>query len=333
MRYYKNDSPLTEDELATIATHQISWLGINTPTYIQETLGAIKGKNQTHKTLYYWNAESYWGGWGPSTPGFPANGGEAWFDCCNFGTNGRRLWEWTVAAFRTWWLDRPKTMIAESNGNIDGGENCVEFDPLSVITLCLMMSAQMHCLLPYSVMTDNTMSTECKSNNWQTVVDTCDHKNTLKATSIRQLALDLNTEHNALDVGNYLRQNFNDGNRYRYVYLCQSLSSFHPCRVCANFTCCGYRMHYADGSYFEGQHKAYALQDTESPHEAIVVSMQMAREASWKKKIVMWTGSRSNCNCAYDNPNYDGETPDECKVRTSWSQLLLLLLLSMTASI
>ena len=74
-------------------------------------------------------------------------------------------------------------------------------------------------------------------------------------------------------------------------------------------------MHYADGSYFENTHKAYARQDRETPHQAIVVSMQMAREASWKKKVVMWTGSTRNCNCAYDNPGYNfTNIPDNCKV-------------------
>lgn len=148
-------------------------------------------------------------------------------------------------------------MIAESNGNING------------------------------VMTDNTMSNECKSNSWQTT--NCDHRYTTKAMHIQQLAEDLNApEYNALDIGNYLRQVFNDGNRFR--------------------------MHYADGSYFENTHKAYARQDRETPHQAIVVSMQMAREVSWKKKVVMWTGSTSNCNCGYDNPGFNFTLiPDNCK--------------------
>lgn len=86
----------------------------------------------------------------------------------------------------------------------------------------------------------------------------------------------------------------------------------------------------ADGSYFENQHKGYADQMRISPHEPIVVSMQMAREASWKKKVVMWTGSRRNCNCGYDNPGFPWKNvPDICKVRYS----LRLLLLQITASV
>lgn len=257
VRYYKNQSPLDEDEKETIASHHISWLGLGTPTYIQDTLGAIKAKDQTHTTLYYWNAESYWGGWGPETPGFPLPDGGNFIDPSNTGTNGRDLWNWNVAAFRNWWLSRPKAMIAESNGNING------------------------------VMTDNTMSNECKSNDWQRT--NCDHRLTTKALQIKQLAQDLNAPaYNALDIGNYLRQIFNDGNRFR--------------------------MQDADGSYFENTHKGYARQNREAPHQAIVVSMQLAREVSWKKKVVMWTGSTSNCNCGYENPGFNfTDVPDNCK--------------------
>lgn len=257
VRYYKNKSPLEDDEKATIASHPLSWLGLGTPTFIQDTLGAIKAKNQTHTALYYWNAEAYWGGWGPETPGFPLPNGEEFFDPDNYGTGDRRLWDWEVPEFRTWWQQRPKAMIAESNGNIDG------------------------------VMTDNTMSLECKSNSWQTAG--CDHRETVKSQTIKQLAVDLNApEYNGLDIGNYLRQNFNDGNRFR--------------------------LHDADGSYFENTHKAYARQDRETPHQAIVVSMQLAREVSWKKKVVMWTGSTRNCNCGWDNPGFTlEEVPELCK--------------------
>ena len=63
-------------------------------------------------------------------------------------------------------------------------------------------------------MTDNTNSGECKSNDWQNT--NCDHRYTTKAVHIQQLAEDLNSlEYNALDIGNYLRQVFNDGNRFR----------------------------------------------------------------------------------------------------------------------
>jgi hypothetical protein len=29
--------------------------------------------------------------------------------------------------------------------------------------------------------------------------------------------------------------------------------------------------------------------------------MQLAREGYWKKKVVMWTGSRCNCGCGFNN--------------------------------
>lgn len=57
------------------------------------------------------------------------------------------------------------------------------------------------------------------------------------------------------------------------------------------------RLNYADGTYFENQHEDKGNQPA---HEGIVVSMQMAREASWKKKVVMWTGSRRNCGCGFN---------------------------------
>ena len=82
-----------------------------------------------------------------------------------------------------------------------------------------------------------------------------------KSLMIRRLAEEVPA--NALDIGNYLRQYYDTGNRFR--------------------------MAYADGSYFENQHKKTGNQPV---HEGIVVSMQLAREASWKKKVVMWTGSR-----------------------------------------
>ena len=57
------------------------------------------------------------------------------------------------------------------------------------------------------------------------------------------------------------------------------------------------RLNYADGTYFENQH---ADKGNQPAHEGIVVSMQMAREASWKKKVVLWTGSRRNCGCGFN---------------------------------
>lgn len=60
-----------------------------------------------------------------------------------------------------------------------------------------------------------------------------------------------------------------------------------------------FRMPYADGSYFENTHFSPGNQPD---LEGIIVSMQLAREASWKKKVVMWTGSRRNCGCGFNNP-------------------------------
>jgi len=73
---------------------------------------------------------------------------------------------------------------------------------------------------------------------------------------------------NSLKMGNFLRQRFPDGYRWR--------------------------MKEQDGSYFENQHFGPILQPE---HESIIVSMQLAREASWKRKLVLWNGSRRNCGC------------------------------------
>ena len=79
---------------------------------------------------------------------------------------------------------------------------------------------------------------------------------------------------NSLKMGNFLRQRDANGNRWR--------------------------MNYEDGSYFENQHVGPVNQPE---HESIIVSMQLAREASWKRKLVMWNGSRRNCGCGNIHPS------------------------------
>ena len=84
----------------------------------------------------------------------------------------------------------------------------------------------------------------------------------------------------SLKLGNFLRQRDDDGNRWR--------------------------MDYQEGSYFENQHVGPLNQPQ---HESIIVSMQLAREASWKRKVVMWNGSRRNCVCGTFAPS---QIPDTC---------------------
>jgi hypothetical protein len=107
-----------------------------------------------------------------------------------------------------------------------------------------------------------------------------DQSTTIKSNMIKRLAEEMPTD--SLKVGNYLRQYDNNGNRWR--------------------------MPYVDGTYFENQHKSIGLQPK---HEGIVVSMQLAREASWKKKLVLWSGGRRNCGCA-TYPSL-AEVPEICK--------------------
>lgn len=102
--------------------------------------------------------------------------------------------------------------------------------------------------------------------------------NTDKSRMIKLLADSLPEE--SLKMGNFLRQRDDDGNRWR--------------------------MDYEDGSYFENQHIGPFNQPE---HESIIVSMQLAREASWKRKLVMWNGSRRNCGCGTIPPN---QVPEAC---------------------
>ena len=89
-------------------------------------------------------------------------------------------------------------------------------------------------------------------------------EDTLHSQMIMQLAESLPVD--SLKMGNFLRQRDVNGNRWR--------------------------MDYQDGSYLENVHSGPNWQDK---HETIIVSMQLAREALWKGKLVMWNGSPMNC--------------------------------------
>ena len=102
---------------------------------------------------------------------------------------------------------------------------------------------------------------------------------TLKSEMIKDLADTLPA--GSLKLGNFIRQRDDDGNRFR--------------------------MNYEEGTYFENQHIGPVNQPD---HESIVVSMQLAREASWKQKVVMWNGSRRNCGC-FDGIA-DSDIPPSC---------------------
>lgn len=230
VRYRKNLNKYSFDneELESIATnHHLSWYGLGTPDHVKDIMTRIKAYNPDHRTMLYWNAESYWG---TSNVGF----NDAWLKPA-VGTGDRVLYDHTIPAMRDWWVNHAKTMA--THPAIDG------------------------------VFTDNTLSPEC--DNAGCLNDGLSLETTIKSLMVKRLAEELPAD--VLDVGNYLRQYYDTGNRFR--------------------------MEYADGSYFENQHKTTGIQ---SEHEGITVSMQMAREASWKKKVVMWTGSRRNCGCGFD---------------------------------
>mmetsp|Transcript_17154 Transcript_17154/g.37032 ORF Transcript_17154/g.37032 Transcript_17154/m.37032 type:complete len:808 (+) Transcript_17154:150-2573(+) len=225
-----NAGPYTDEEIESIANnHFLSWYGLNTPDHVIETWKRIKDASRAagrdHKTMYYWNAESFWGTEGIGLKNEYLRSGAV-------GTNGRKLYDHSNPEMRDWWVAHGLEMSQDESS--DG------------------------------VFTDNTISRECDNR-------ACDLEATDKSIMVKKLATMV--PDNVLDIGNYLRQMIDDGNRFR--------------------------MSYADGSYFEGTHFSPGNQND---LEGILVSMQLAREASWKKKVVMWTGSRRNCGCGFNNP-------------------------------
>lgn len=107
---------------------------------------------------------------------------------------------------------------------------------------------------------------------------------------------------NSLKVGNILRQRDGDANRFK--------------------------MQYYDGSYFENQHVCKGAQcnllfffpnGPYSAHESTIVSMQLAREASWKKKLVMWNGAKRNCGCLSSHIT-DSENPKWASCIDFWPE-------------
>lgn len=104
-------------------------------------------------------------------------------------------------------------------------------------------------------------------------------EDTLHSNMIKDLAAQIPS--GSLKMGNFLRQVMPDGNRWR--------------------------MDYEEGSYMENTKKGPINQPE---GQAIVVSIQLAREALWKGKLVLWNGSPMNCdpnNCGVveeDMPEY-----------------------------
>ena len=240
-----NSGPWKDEEIESIAKNNfLSWYGLNTPEHVIETWERIKSKDPRHKTMYYWNAESFWG-----TSGIGIE--QSYLSVGTVGTGGRKLYNHSNPDMRAWWLAHGLEMSQQASS--DG------------------------------VFTDNTISRECDNQ-------VCNLETTDKSIMVRSLAE--GAPDDVLDIGNYLRQMIDGGNRFR--------------------------MAYADGSYFENTHFSPGNQND---LEGILVSMQLAREASWKKKVVMWTGSRRNCGCGFNNPafkfcRYVGEkdcTPQYCE--------------------
>jgi len=164
-----------------------------------------------------------------------------------YGTGNRPLYDYSNPDMTEWWVNHVKDMVSQDS--VDG------------------------------VMMDNTLSPEC--DNQIPLKKSC-LETTDKSMMIKKAAEE--SRDDALIIGNYLRQYYDRGNRFR--------------------------MSYSDGSYFENQHHSPGSQPD---HEAIVVSMQLAREASWKKKVVLWTGSRRNCGCGWNYVEHRSEIPLDCR--------------------
>ena len=185
-------------------------------------------RDPSHKTMYYWNVESFWG-----TDGIGLE--QSYLKVGTVGTGGRKLYDHSNPDIRTWWVNHGLEMSQQ------------EFSD--------------------GVFTYNTISRECDNQ-------ACDLETTDKSIMVRELAETVRDDDYDLDIGNYLRQIIDGGTRFR--------------------------MAYADGSYFENTHFSPGNQND---LEGILVSMQLAREASWKK-VVMWTGSRRHCGCGFNNPAF-----------------------------
>ena len=219
--HLSNAGPWSDEDLELVATkYPISWYGLNEPEHVTETMDRIKAFDPTgtHKTLYYWNAETFWGG-----DKIAAGAEEDYFRDDLVGTNNRPLYDHTNTEMTSWWVDYGLNMA--NHPSTDG------------------------------VFTDNTISRECDSTPSKAAA--CDIQTTPKSRMVKELAQSVPDD--VLDVGNYLRNMVDGGNRFR--------------------------MADADGSYFENIHFSPKVDDKLEP---IIVSMQLAREASWKKKVVMW---------------------------------------------
>ena len=172
--------PWSEEQIDLIAKkHQLSWYGLNCPAHVTETMERIKDADPTHKTMYYWNAESLWG------TGSTCNLGEQddYFRTDAVGTNGRTLYDHTNPEMNDWWLDFGLTMA--NHPSSDG------------------------------VFTDNTISRECDRypSHWDNGIPApCDLETTPKSNMIRDLAQQVPDD--KLDIGNYLRNMVDGGNRY-----------------------------------------------------------------------------------------------------------------------
>lgn len=232
-----NAGPWSEEDIDLIAKkHYLSWYGLNSADHITEIWDRIKDADPTHKTMYYWNAETLWGTTDQGTGAQPD-----YFRSDVVGTNDRPLFDHSNTEMRDWWVKFGLTMANHPSSN--------------------------------GVFTDNTISRECdrKKSDWENGnAAACDLETTDKSVMVRDLAQAVPDDR--LDIGNYLRNMVDGGNRFR--------------------------MKDADGTYFENTHFS---PDTGNKLEPIIVSMQLAREASWKKKLVMWTGSRRNCRCGFNN--------------------------------
>lgn len=136
-----NSGDLKDNEIESIAKNNfLSWYGLNTPDHVVATWERIKSvptMNHRHKSIYYWNAESYWGVDGLGIEQEFLREGAV-------GTNGRKLYDHENPRMREWWLAHGLQMANNPSGDgvftdntmsreCDNGVGCLETTPKSVM--------------------------------------------------------------------------------------------------------------------------------------------------------------------------------------------------------
>ena len=227
------DGVFNDTEVENIANNnQISWYGVVSEKKIIEMARRIKRVNPDYKFILYWNSASYWGEEGDDLKGFNKDWWKFTLD-----RRGNRVYEFAKKA-----NGKPGTRKLFNHKIPEMREWWVKY------ALRMIKDKDID-----GVFCDATIVEE----------------DTFHSDMIKELIELMPAD--SLKMGNFLRQKFRDGNRWR--------------------------MDYAEGSYLENVHVGWVGRQPEG--ESLIASMQLAREALWKGKLIWWNGAPFNClkNC------------------------------------